>query len=268
MSVPVKVATARGREVEREIYVALFHESTSPQPRPLLVLNHGRSYKAADRARLSPRDYADAARWLTGFGFLVAVPVRVGYGRTGGEDVEDSGPCKNKNYPPVYLASAVQTLAVLEALRKRPEAAQDRALVMGQSFGGTTAIAVAALNPPGVQGAINFAGGGGGNPELMPQNPCGQPALRRLFAGYGKTARMPSLWVYSENDQYFGPKLPRDWFEAFEAAGGTGEYALFPPLGSNGHSLFSRGPDLWHPRVREFLLALGYAPLDPAPRRK
>jgi dienelactone hydrolase len=166
------------------------------------------------------------------------------------------------------MASAVQTLAVLEALRKRPGAAPDRAVVMGQSFGGTTAIAVAALNPPGVQGAINFAGGGGGNPELMPQNPCGQPALRRLFAGYGKTARMPSLWVYSENDQYFGPTLPREWFEAFKAAGGTGEYALFPPLGSNGHSLFSRGPDLWHPRVREFLLAIGYAPLDAAPGRK
>ena len=268
MKVPVKVTTVQGKEVEREIYVALFYENSSPEPRPLLVLNHGRSNHAAERARLDVKRYADAARWLTGFGFLVAVPVRVGYGLTGGEDVENSGGCKRKNYPPVYRASAVQTLAVLDALRKRPGTAQDRAVVMGQSFGGTTAITVAAMNPPGIQGAINFAGGGGAFPEKEPQNPCGQPALKRLFGRYGETARIPTLWIYSENDQLFGPKLPREWFEAFKAAGGVGEFELFPPLGSNGHLLFSRGPQLWHPRVQEFLLGIGYAPIAATPKRK
>lgn len=268
MKVPVTVATAHGKEVKREIYVALFHENSAPEPRPLLVLNHGRSYNAAERAKLNVKSYADAARWLAGFGFLVAVPVRIGYGLTGGEDVEDSGNCKRKNYPPVYKAAAIQTLAVLDALRKRPGTAQDRAVVMGQSFGGTTAITVAAMNPSGVQGAINFAGGGGGNPETQPQNPCAQPALKRLFGGYGMTAHIPTLWIYSENDQYFGPKLPREWFEAFKGSGGVGEYVLFPPLGSNGHLLFSRGPELWRPRVREFLLGIGYLPLNATTKRK
>lgn len=268
IKVPVNVTTARGKEVAHEIRVALFHENSSPTPRPLLVLNHGRAAKGADRVKVNVRDFATAARWLTGFGFIVAVPVRVGYGMTGGVDVEDSGGCNSKVYPPVYKAAAVQTLAVLEAMRRRPDAAQDRAVVMGLSFGGTTAITVAAMDPPGVQGAINFAGGGGGNPVDRPHDPCGQPGLKRLFAGYGKTARMPTLWVYSENDRFFGPVLPREWFDAFKATGGTGEYAAFPPFREDGHQLFSRGPEQWQPRVREFLASIGYSPLNSAPKHK
>src|SRR5262249_23922676 len=159
--------------------------------------------KAAVRAALTHKPYEAAARWLTGFGFLVALPVRVGYGATGGDDVEDSGDCGRKNYPPVYEASAVQTLAGLEVARKRAGTVKDRAVVVGQSFGGTTAITVAARMPPGIQGTINFAGGGGGNPDDRPGNPCGQAGLRTLFEGYGKSARIPTLWIYSENDQYW-----------------------------------------------------------------
>ena len=268
-TVPVKVRTVDDREVERDIVVALFLESSSPVPRPLLVFNHGRSGSAAERAALRTSDYAAAARWLTRFGFIVAVPVRVGYGESGGEDVEDSGSCAQKVYPPTFHASAVETLAVLKVLRERPDAARDRAVVMGQSFGGTTAIAVAALNPPGVQGAINFAGGGGGGPVSHPRHPCSEPALHALFAGYGKSARMPTLWLYSENDTYFGPTFPAEWFEAFKAAGGAGEFVRFPPVSDNGHLLFSRGTELWHPRVQAFLASLGYlAPAEPPRRRR
>ena len=234
----------------------------------MLVLNHGRAGSAADRAGLRTSDYAAAARWLTRFGFIVAVPVRVGYGVTGGEDVEDSGPCAQKIYPPPFHAAAVQTLAVLNVLRKRPDAAKDRAVVMGQSFGGTTAIAVAALGPPGVQGAINFAGGGGGGPVSHPQHPCSEPALHSLFASYGKSVHVPTLWLYSENDMYFGPTFPAEWFEAFKAAGGAGEYVRFPPVSNNGHLLFSRGTELWHPRVQQFLASLGYRQLAQPPRRR
>jgi dienelactone hydrolase len=262
IQVPVKVANAFGREVEHSITVGLFSESSAPKPYPLLVLNHGRAANAADLVKTKVADYAAAARWLTGFGFLVAVPIRVGYGVTGGPDVENSGDCRSKNYPPVYHAAAAQTLAVLAQLRAREDAARDRAVVMGQSFGGTTAIAVAALNPPGVQATVNFAGGGGGNPDERPMNPCGADRLKSLFEGYGRTARLPTLWLYSENDLYWGPKLPVEWFEAFKAAGGQGEFAAFPPVSDNGHRLFSRAPQLWQPRVREFLIKLGYPPLN------
>lgn len=261
ISVPVKVENMYGKAVAQEIEVTLFHENSSPRPRPLLVLNHGRAGNAAGRAGTRTSDYAAAARWLSGFGFLVAVPIRIGYGRSGGEDVEDSGRCASRNFPPVYHAAAVQTLAVLEAIRKRPDAAKDRAVVVGQSFGGATSITLAGLNPSGLQAAINFAGGGGGDPVAHPGDPCSPEIMKRMYSDYGRTARVPTLWLYSVNDQYWGQRWPRDWFEAFKAAGGRGEFAQFPAVGTDGHRLFSRGTELWQPRVHEFLASIGYVPL-------
>jgi dienelactone hydrolase len=258
IKVPVKVADNYGKAVAQDIVVTVFFDDTAPKPYPLLVLGHGRAPEPEKRAALGRVRTLVNSRWLTQLGFMVVVPTRVGYGVSGGEDVEETGECKRKNYVPGYAASAQQTLQVLEVMRQRPDTAKDRTIIMGQSFGGTTAITVAAMNPPGVQATINFAGGGGGNPLTMPQNPCGTALLERMFATYGKTARTPTLWVYTENDMYFGPRFPKEWFDAFKAAGGTGEYVRFPANGENGHGLFTQAPEVWRPRVIEFLQANGY----------
>ena len=265
---PVKVLDGYGKEVAREIVVTIWSDTDAPRPHPALVLNHGRAVNAQGRAAVGRAKYSEVSDWLARQGFLVAVPTRVGYGVTGGDDVEDTGDCHRKNYPPGYHAAAMQTLAVLEMLRARPDVARDRAVIMGQSFGGTTAITVAAMNPTGVQAAINFAGGGGGNPETRPGEPCAPARLERMFADYGRTARVPTLWIYTENDRYMGPAYPKQWFDAFRAAGGTGEYTLFPPHGQDGHPLFTRAPAIWAPRVLEFLRANGYADLKALEFRK
>jgi dienelactone hydrolase len=135
---------------------------------------------------------------------------------------------------------------------------KDRTVVMGQSFGGATTVALAALNPPGVVAAINFAGGGGGDPKGHPEQPCSPAALKRLFSGYGQTAHMPMLWAYTENDRFFGPRLPREWFDAFREAGGNAEFKQFPPHGDDGHQLFAKFPQVWQPVVAEFLRRQGF----------
>lgn len=261
IKVPVKVANGYGKEIAHEIIVTVLHDDAAPKPYPLAVIGHGRDGNAQGRANMRRATSPVNSRWLAQLGFMVAVPTRVGYGETGGEDVEDTGDCNRKNYPPGYAAAAEQTLRVLEALRARPDAARDKAVVMGVSFGGATAIAVAAMNPPGVQAALNFAGGGGGDPVGSPQNPCSTAGIKRMFATYGKTARIPTLWVYAENDMYFGAKLPKEWFDAFKAEGGTGEFVVFPPHGKDGHGLFSAGPQVWRPAVLDFLRANGYPDL-------
>jgi dienelactone hydrolase len=261
IAVPVEVTDAHGGRVTQDIVVEVFHDDAAPKPYPVLVLNHGRAVDAAGRSAVGVAAFRDTSRWLAGFGFIVAVPTRVGYGVTGGPDVEDSGACERKVYPPAYRAAADETLQVLANLRRRPDVARDRAIVMGQSFGGATAVTVASMNVAGVTAGINFAGGGGGNPQTHPQSPCLPAKLQQMFAGYGRTSRIPTLWVYSANDMYFGPSLPRQWFDAFRAEGGTGEFEQFPAFGTNGHFLFSRGSSLWQPRVQSFLERLGYARL-------
>ena len=259
MDVPVRVSNAYGKPVEQSIRVTLFWDDANTSPVPVLVLNHGRSADPAERANMGRARYSAASRFFVSQGFIVAVPTRVGYGVSGGEDVEDSGMCSTKRYEPVYAASLAQTLAVLGAVRSRPGVDPSRSVIVGQSFGGTTAIAAAAESPKGVVAAINFAGGGGGNPKTQPQRPCAPQSMERLFAQYGKTARLPTLWLYTENDQYFGPEYPRQWFKAYKDAGGTGEFVQFGPYGEDGHSLFTRFPEVWQPRVGAFLREVGFA---------
>jgi homoserine acetyltransferase len=82
-----------------------------------------------------------------------------------------------------------------------------------------------------------------------------------MYGGYGTTAKVPMLWVYTENDMYFGPQLPRDWHRAFVGAGAKAQLLQLPPHGDDGHSLFTHFPQAWQPRVGEFLDSLGF----PAP---
>jgi dienelactone hydrolase len=258
LDIPVKVQDAYGKTIAQTIKVTVFADPANPQPAPVLLLNHGRAAEPADRAALGRARYPDAAAFLVKRGFIVAVPTRIGYGVSGGEDIENTGPCNRRDYLPGYAAAAQQSLTVLEAMRQRHDAAKDRAVVMGQSFGGATAIAVASMDPPGVQAAINFAGGGGGNPKTQPQRPCASHLLERMFGGYGKTAKMPTLWLYAENDMYFGPKLPREWHQAFTQAGGKAQFVQYPAQPEDGHLLFNRHPELWQPRVAEFLDRAGF----------
>ena len=255
---PVAVVDAYDRPVAQAIKLTVFFDDSTPQPRPVLIINHGRATDAAARGALGRARYGDAARWFARFGFAVAVPTRLGYGVSGGADVEDSGACGAKNYAPGYRAAAQQTLAALRFMHERTDTLKDRDVVVGQSYGGTTSIAMAALNPAGTIAVVNFAGGGGGNPTERPQAPCAPQRLERLFADYGRTARVPSLWIYAENDMYFGPALPRAWFKAFREAGGIGDFVQVPPQGDDGHATFVRAPTVWQPIVAGFLKTHGF----------
>ncbi|SNS31288.1 Dienelactone hydrolase [Noviherbaspirillum humi] len=259
--VPVEAANLYGKATSQEIVVTLFRDDASTGPQPLAIINHGRAAEAKDRIALGRARYSAVSRWLASLGFVVALPTRIGYGESGGDDVEDSGSCNAKKYGPSYAAGIGQVVTVMEALRKRPDVEKERTLVIGQSFGGAMSIGIAALAVPGVQAAINFAGGGGGNPIDRPANPCGQHQMKQLFASYGATARLPTLWIYTENDKYWGPALPREWFDAFRAAGGNGEFVRFPAHGENGHGFFSAAPAEWRSTVLDFLRKNGYPTL-------
>jgi len=255
---PVHVTNAWGKGVAQPIRVTLVFDDATPAPRPILLLNHGRAVEPAARASFGRARFAEASNWLAERGFLVAMPTRIGYGVSGGEDVEDSGSCSNRLYPAAFRAAADQSLQLLDELLKRDDVRQDRTVVMGQSFGGATAVTLAALNPPGIVASINFAGGGGGDPKGHPEQPCSPAQLKRLFAGYGQTARMPMLWAYTENDRYFGSTLPREWVQAFRDGGGNAEFKQFPPHGDDGHQLFAKFPQVWQPVVADFLRRQGF----------
>ena len=258
LDVPVQVVDAYGKRIGQSIKVTVFSDDAIPGPKPVIVINHGRAVDASERATMGRARYSETSRWFAREGFIVAVPTRIGYGVSGGEDIEGSGSCTNRNYPPGFLAAAAQVIASLDAVRARPDALKDRSVILGQSYGGATTVAVASLMPAGVVAAINFAGGGGGDPKQHPQQPCSPAMLERMFAKFGETARVPMLWAYTENDQFFGVTYPRQWFDAFRRSGGMAEFVQFSPHGEDGHSLFSRFPEVWKPKVTDFLRQQGF----------
>jgi dienelactone hydrolase len=251
------VADHTGRSITRPFKVTVFRDDAVAKA-PFLVLNHGRPARPDDFKKMGRQRYSDNSRYFVQKGFVVFVPTRIGYGPTGGEDVEYSGSCNARDYPPAYEAAAQQTLKILEHLRTLEYVDAQRGLLVGQSFGGATSIALAAKNPSGVAAAVNFAGGGGGNPTNRPGDPCRPDLMRKLFADYGATAKVPTLWLYSENDKYFGKDYPQAWFKAFVAAGGKGEFVQLPAHGEDGHGSFTRNPGAWRPALDAFLRANGF----------
>lgn len=253
---PTTVKDYRGTTVTGDMTVTQF-KPDGAGPFPIAILLHGRGLhrEAPPRYRYTP-----AVAYFVHRGFAVWVPTRLGYGESGLEpDPEDTGSCARKDYPPGYQAAATSALDVIAYAKKQPFADPTRIIVLGQSYGGTTAIALAARHPDGVLATINFAGGGGGNPETHPGAPCHPERLEDMFASYGATSRIPTLWVYSHNDQWMGRVAPKRWFAAYAKNGGTGEFAAMPNFGNDGHTLFGTGFPVWRPLVDKFLAGVGFA---------
>lgn len=257
IDVPVSVSNAYGRSVEQTIKVTVFRDTERARS-PYLVLNHGRAPNPADFAKTPRFRYSKEARYFVSLGFVVLVPTRVGYGESGGPDVEDSGSCDARLYEPVYRAAAKETADVLSAARALAYVDLSRGLVVGQSFGGATAVALASSELPGLVATVNFAGGGGGNPATHPGMPCSPARLKMLFSGYGKTARVPSLWLYSVNDRFWGPELPKEWFSLYQEKGGKARFVSLPAYGDNGHGIFSGDMETWRRPFEDFVHELGF----------
>jgi hypothetical protein len=78
------------------------------------------------------------------------------------------------------------------------------------------------------------------------------------------------LWVYADNDHFFGPKLAQKFRQAFTSGGGIVEFVGAGAFGDDGHSLFSTvGIPVWTGYVDAFLkeqnLVLRAAPLPLIP---
>jgi hypothetical protein len=122
-----------------------------------------------------------------------------------------------------------------------------------------TAAFVATKPQESVVAYINFAGGVGGNPTLSPGRSCSPDRVGDFFASLGANTNLPNLWIYAENDLFWGSQAPKDWHAAFTATSkGPTTFAMTSPVvGSDGHSLIFVGKEHWQPHVETFLSRLG-----------
>jgi dienelactone hydrolase len=278
---PATLATAASTEKSENITIAQVREelwaipSTIPMlayvvrpvgdgPFPLLVMNHGVSLDPKERSYFPIIEFRDAALWFGKQGYVVVAPIRPGYGASAIEVPERGlfglffsgvGDCSDANFRDAGLAIASLDMWVIDYMSTQPFIKRDGVVVVGQSGGGWGAIALASQNPKAVRAMIGFEAGRGGHFNGKPNTNCAPDRLVEAVAQFGRTARIPMLWIYTHNDSYFGPELSMRLASAYKTAGGNVEYHLLPDFGPDGHFFIDSrdAVQIWAPLVSEFL---------------
>ncbi len=233
-------------------------------PFPLVVMNHGVSLNQRERSFFPLVEFRDAAMWFARRGYMVVAPSGSGYGAAALDEPERGlyslfysgvGGCDNPNFREAGLAVALIDKWIMYYMIGQKLIGPDNVVVVGQSAGGWGAIALSSRKVPAVRGIITFAAGRGGRVGGKPNNNCAPDKLVEATGEFGRTARIPMLWIYAENDTFFGPALSRKMHEAYAGAGGLAEYHMLPPFGSDGHFLIDSADaiPLWAPLVSRFL---------------
>jgi pimeloyl-ACP methyl ester carboxylesterase len=135
----VPVTDARGRIVQIQTRIC---RPAGNAPATLVIINHGSPASSAERPKMQlGRCQTEAAQWFLSRGYVVAFPLRRGYGETGGVWAEDTGGCPNPDYVRGGLETARDIDAIVNYAASLPFVRHEGAVVVGQSAGGWGAIA-------------------------------------------------------------------------------------------------------------------------------
>jgi dienelactone hydrolase len=223
------------------------------QPHPLVLLNHGSPRSANDRPMMSPFGMWAQSVEFARRGWVAVAFLRRGYGASGGGWAETYGSCSDPDYVAAGRAGASDIAGVAKFMTSQPYVTKDKWISVGRSAGGFATVALIANAPAGLAAAVVFAPGRG---SQSPDSVCGDKRLTAAFAQYGRTSRVPLLWVSAENDHFFGPRLVSRLTNAFANAGGNLTFVQTAAFGDDGHMLFGKdGIAIWSPIVDRFLRA-------------
>ena len=248
LKIPALIAGSSG-PVELEAMVVRPDDGL---PHPLAVLNHGSPRDASDRATMTPyRMWAQAVAFARR-GWVAVAFMRRGYGHSQGRPAGNFGSCANPDYASAGRADASEIAAVAKFMSSQPYVSKGKWISVGVSAGGFATMALTSDPPQDLAAAISFAPGRGSS---GPDTVCGERQLVSAFAQYGRTSRLPLLWISAENDHFFGPRLVSQLTRAFSHAGVNLTFVATPPFGSDGHQLFNAaGIPIWSPIVARFLV--------------
>jgi pimeloyl-ACP methyl ester carboxylesterase len=247
---PLKLAVSLPDGTKAELE-ALVTRPDGPGRFPLALINHGLPRDPVAALRMAPEAYSSPAIVFAQHGYAAVVVNRRGFGLSSGSIDVRTGPCGNREYTAAARVQAADILAALVALRPEPWVDPDHIVLVGHSLGGLAALAAATDAPAGVVGIVDFSGGLG---SPMAGMVCSPQHLVATLHELGAGTHIPSLWIFAQNDGFFGPTIARQMFDAYTAAGGPAEFDAAPPYGHDGHLLIlSSAPALWWPRVSEFL---------------
>lgn len=224
-------------------------------PFPLAVVNHGSDQVATSRARMPMPSFPALTEWLVNRGYAVLLPQRPGHGETGGPYLEDQGRCTRADFVGAGQATADSIASAIDFMTKQSFIKPTGVVVIGNSAGAWGALALAGRNPRNVRAVVNFAGGRGGRNRGRANSNCSPERLIEAAGQFGRTAQIPTLWIYAENDSFFPPDLSREMAEVFIRSGGAAEFVMLPPVPGDGHRVIQTAPPNagWTEPLQRFL---------------
>ena len=224
---------------------------------PVFMINHGKPAGDLRMSAVNAARYVPIARDLALRGYLAVAIVRRGFGRSDGPIPVSLG-CSSTRMLPRFESAADDIRAAVEALAKRPDADTSRVVAIGASSGGAAVLALASKNPPWLKAVVNVSGG-----LRFPR--CNKrDLLVSTMATMGMRSKVPSLWMYAQNDSLFPPKLVDRMHQAYLEGGGDVQRMRLAKIRRDGHRLFSDrgGRRIWLSKLDSFLRAQGLPTWD------
>jgi dienelactone hydrolase len=216
---------------------------------PVALLAHGQG-AAETMPGYSPENLLPEARDLARRGYLAAVVMRRGFGRSDGIPGVPSGAfgatC-GAFARALFEASADDLEAALAALGARDDADLARVLAIGQSAGGPAALALAARGA--IRAVASVSGG------LRCNRRDSDDAVAEALAAIGARTTVPALWLYAPHDSFFSEPAVHAMHAAYTAAGGKAHLVMTPAIKGDGHDLFTNwdGRNHWLAALDPFL---------------
>ena len=223
---------------------------------PIVLITHGKPLGLEKTRALRASDMIGPARDLARRGWLAAVVVRRGYGRSDGALPLIT--CRSPSFDPWFSSEADDLLAALDFVARRPDADPARAIAIGESAGGAAVSALSARNPKNLLAVVNVSGG-------LRINDCPKDdTLVAAFKHLGEKSHVPNLWIYARNDSYFNRPLVERMHAAFREGGASAELALQLSTDVDGHALFASpsGRLRWLAALDTFLRSRGLPTWD------
>ena len=216
-------------------------------PFPLAILNHGSNDKPAHEQERYHRSFG--AYSFLSRGYAVAMPMMRGYAGSEGQQIYS-----HCNQELVGLSNAQDIDAVINYMSIQPYVDGSRVVVAGGSFGGWNTLAYGTLNRREVKGLISFAGG-----ALISNCPMEALSQDLALKHYAQATKLPSLWLYGENDSKFSTPVWHAMFESYVEAGGRAELADLGKFMPDTHNMmgYPEGQAVWAPKVDAFLGRIG-----------
>ena len=231
--------TVRDNKGSYRLEALLVRPAQAPGRLPIALITHGKNLTALENESFHADIMLPQARDFAARGWLAVAVMRRGYGASDGVPGVSRGAaymaCGGGDLARGFEVEADDLAGALQAVSARPDADASRALAVGQSFGGGIVLAFASRQPAGLLGVVNVSGGvwrSEGN------GACDHGDLVAAMASFGSRTRLPTLWLYAENDSLFPPALVTQMRDAYTRAGGRAKLRMFPPVLGDGHTLF------------------------------